>query len=64
MKQNGISGELEPGLAKSWEVSPDNLKITLTLRDDLKWSDGEPLTVDDVVFSYKNIYLNPEIPTV
>lgn len=64
LKQNGITGELEPGLAQSWEVSPDNLKVSLTLRDNLKWSDGETLTVDDVVFSYKNIYLNPEIPTV
>ncbi len=64
LKQNGMTGELEPGLAQSWEVSPENLKITLTLRDNLKWPDGQPLTVDDVVFSYKNIYLNPEIPTV
>jgi peptide/nickel transport system substrate-binding protein len=29
----------------------------------LKWSDGEPLTVDDVVFTYNEIYFNPKIPT-
>jgi len=29
----------------------------------LKWSDGEPLTVDDVVFTYNDIYLNEKIPT-
>lgn len=61
--ENGLTGEIEPALAESWEVSDDNLRITYTLRDGLKWSDGEPLTVDDVIFSYQEIYLNDEIPT-
>ncbi|MDY6782587.1 MAG: ABC transporter substrate-binding protein [Cyanobacteriota bacterium] len=61
--ENPLTGEIEPVLAKSWEVSPDNLRITFTLREDLKWSDGEPLTVDDVIFSYNQLFLNEEIPT-
>lgn len=61
--QNGETGELEPALAESWEISADNLKITFTLRPNLKWSDGEPLTADDVVFSYNDVYLNPDVPT-
>ncbi|NET37283.1 MAG: ABC transporter substrate-binding protein [Cyanothece sp. SIO1E1] len=60
---NGLTGEVEPALAESWEISPDNLQIIYTLREGLKWSDGEPLTADDVVFSYNQIYLNEEIPT-
>ena len=60
---NGITGEIEPALAESWEVSDNGLKLIFTLRDNLQWSDGEPLTVDDVVFSYNQIYLNDEIPT-
>lgn len=60
---NGMTAELEPALAESWEVSDDDLKIVFTLKEDLKWSDGEPLTVDDVVFSYNDIYLNEKIPT-
>ena len=64
LTQNGINAELEPGLAESWDISPDNLTITFTLRDNLKWSDGEPLTADDVVFTYQDIYLNKDIPTV
>ena len=40
-----------PGLAESWEASPDGLSYTYTLREGLKWSDGEPLTADDVVFT-------------
>ncbi|MGD1711843.1 ABC transporter substrate-binding protein [Dapis sp. BLCC M172] len=61
--ENGVTGELEPALAKSWEVSEDGQTIVITLQEDLKWSDGEPLTVDDVVFSYNEIYLNDKIPS-
>jgi peptide/nickel transport system substrate-binding protein len=60
---NGLTGELEPALAESLpEVSEDKLRITFTLKPDLKWSDGEPLTVDDVVFTFKDVYLNEKIP--
>lgn len=60
---DGITGEVEPALAESWEISDDNLKITYTLRPNLKWADGEPLTADDVIFSYNDIYLNEAIPS-
>jgi peptide/nickel transport system substrate-binding protein len=63
INENGITGELEPGLAESWEISEDGQTITITLREGLKWSDGEPLTADDVTFSYNDVYLNDEIPT-
>jgi len=61
--ENPLTGKIEPALAESWEISEDKLKIIFTLKDNLKWSDGQPLTVDDVVFSYNQIYLNEEIPT-
>ncbi|WP_293086248.1 ABC transporter substrate-binding protein [Moorena sp. SIO3H5] len=64
LSENGMTGELEPGLAESWDISSDRQQITFTLRDGLKWSDGEPLTVDDVIFTYQQLYLNPKIPTV
>ncbi|BAZ04596.1 ABC transporter substrate-binding protein [Calothrix sp. NIES-3974] len=63
ISENPLTGEIEPALAKSWQISEDKLKITFTMRDGLKWSDGKPLTVDDVVFTYNDIYLNPDIPT-
>jgi peptide/nickel transport system substrate-binding protein len=63
LTQHPITGKYEPVLAESWTTSPDSRRITFTLRDGLKWSDGQPLTVDDVVFSYNQIYLNPDIPT-
>jgi peptide/nickel transport system substrate-binding protein len=44
---------LEPGLAESWEISEDELVYTFTLREDAKFSNGQPVTVEDVVFSYQ-----------
>lgn len=60
---DGITGEIQPALAESWEISEDKLAITFRLRDGLRWSDGHPLTADDVIFSYRDIYLNDAIPT-
>jgi peptide/nickel transport system substrate-binding protein len=41
-----------PALAESWDISPDNLTYTFHLRKDLKFSDGSPLTADDVAFTW------------
>lgn len=60
--QNGETGELEPGIAESWQISDDRQRLIFTLRPDVKWSDGEPLTADDVVFSFNEIYFNKNIP--
>lgn len=52
------NGDVYPRLAESWTTisddpaSPDYLKVRVTLRPDVKFSDGRPLTADDVVFSY------------
>ena len=43
--------EVEPDLAETYEVSDDGLGYTITLKDGLKWSDGEAITVDDVQWS-------------
>ncbi|HKX19126.1 MAG TPA: ABC transporter substrate-binding protein [bacterium] len=42
---------VEPELATSWKISPDGLTATFTLRPGVKFSDGSPLTADDVVLS-------------
>jgi peptide/nickel transport system substrate-binding protein len=61
--RENVKGEIVPALAESWQVSEDKLRIVFTLREGLKWSDGEPLTADDVVFSYNDIYMNKDLPT-
>lgn len=60
---NPFTTEMEPRLAKSWEFSPDGKIWTFHLRDDVRWFDGTPFTADDVVFTYNELYYNPEIPT-
>lgn len=60
---NPFSTEPEPKLAKSWEYSSDGKVWTFKLREGVKWFDGKPLTADDVVFTYNDLYYNPEIPT-
>ncbi|MBW4631437.1 MAG: ABC transporter substrate-binding protein [Iphinoe sp. HA4291-MV1] len=60
---NGMTGKIEPALAESWQISDDKKLITFTLREGLKWSDGEPLTADDVIFTYQDIIFNSKIPT-
>jgi peptide/nickel transport system substrate-binding protein len=61
--ENGLTGKVEPALAESWIIAPDGKRITYVLKENLKWSDGQPLTVEDIVFTYNDIYLNKEIPT-
>ena len=48
-----------PGLAESWSVAPDQKTWTFNLRRGVRWSDGEPLTADDVVFTWNDIMYNP-----
>jgi peptide/nickel transport system substrate-binding protein len=56
--------EVKPALAASWTNSPDGKTWTFTLRKNLRWSDGQPLTVDDVVFTWNDIIYNTNINTV
>lgn len=43
----------EPSLAESWEFSKDGLSLTFRLRSDAFWSDGVPVTSDDLLFSWR-----------
>lgn len=60
---NPFTTEMEPRLARSWQFSPDGKLWTFHLRGDVKWFDGKPFTADDVVFTYNDLYYNPDIPT-
>ena len=50
-----FTGELLGEIASGWEVSEDGLTYTFTLRDDIEWSDGTPLTANDFKFSFDAI---------
>ncbi|MHC4212486.1 MAG: peptide-binding protein [Planctomycetota bacterium] len=51
---------LKPQLAESYQVSDDGMEITFRLRDDIHFSDGVPITTDDVIFTYETI-MNPGV---
>jgi peptide/nickel transport system substrate-binding protein len=55
-----VTQEPGPGLAEAWFVAPDQKTWTFKLRQGVRWSDGEPLTAEDVVFTWNDIMYNRE----
>lgn len=49
------ASSIEPMLAESWEVSEDGLTYTFTLREGAEFASGNPITADDVVFSFNRL---------
>ena len=60
-----VKGSLDvvPSMAKALEFSDDAMALTVHLREGLKWSDGHPMTADDVVFMYEALHFNDLVPT-
>jgi oligopeptide transport system substrate-binding protein len=52
--------EAVPSLAESWDVSSDGKTVTYHLRHDGKWTNGDPVTANDFVYSWKRT-LSPEL---
>jgi ABC-type transport system substrate-binding protein len=50
-----------PSLADTWDVSPDATTFTFHLNKTAKWSDGQPVTADDVVFTVTEAQKNAEV---
>lgn len=49
------NAEIVPGVAEEWEVSEDGLTYTFHLREDARWSNGDPVTAHDFVFAYRRL---------
>ncbi len=49
------AGRLTAGAAETWNVSSDGLTYRFRLRENLKWSDGSPLTANDFVYSMRRL---------
>lgn len=52
-------GDIVPAAAESWDVSEDALVYTFHLREDAKWSNGDPVVASDFEYAWKRV-LNPE----
>ena len=50
-----------PNLAKSWEWSEDGTQLTMHLIEGAKWSDGQPFTADDVIFTWEDYISDPNV---
>lgn len=73
-----VTGQPSPKLAKSYEILPDGVTYIIKLRKGIVWSDGKPITADDVVFTWRDIifaglgdtslrdslYIDGKLPTV
>ena len=55
LQRNRDSLEFEPQLAERYEILDDGLRYRFHLRKDAKWSNGEPFTSEDIVFSFNTI---------
>lgn len=53
VRVNRLTQDIEPWLAERWKADADGRHYTLTLRQDITFSDGHPFTADDVVFSFQ-----------
>lgn len=49
------NGDLIPGVAESWDISEDRRRYTFHIRDDARWSNGDPVTAHDFVFSWQRL---------
>jgi oligopeptide transport system substrate-binding protein len=48
-----VTGEIKPGQAEKWSISPDGITYTFNLRSGLKWSDGQALKASDFEYAWK-----------
>lgn len=53
---NEDSSGIAPSIAESWEISPDGTVYTFAIRQGVKFHDGNPMTMDDVVFSLERVF--------
>ena len=55
------TGAIQGRLASHWDVSPDGRTYSFTLRSNARWSDGSPVSADDVVFTVRTVQ-DPQFP--
>jgi oligopeptide transport system substrate-binding protein len=53
-------GVIEPGVAGRWEITPDGRRYTFHLRANARWSNGEPITSEDFLWSWLRALREPE----
>jgi peptide/nickel transport system substrate-binding protein len=62
LKWNRDASGFRPNVLESWEWNEDATEVTVKFREGIKWSDGEPLTVDDYLFWWNDLVLDENVP--
>ena len=62
LKWNRDASGFRPNVLESWEWNEDATQLTAHFRQGIRWSDGEPMTVDDYLFWWNDMVLNEDIP--
>lgn len=60
-RYNFSASEYQADLAESWEWSNENRTLTITLREGLKWSDGDDFTTEDVLWHWEDVMNDPDV---
>ncbi len=55
VRYNTITGRPEPGLASTWEISTDRRTYRFHLRPNLQWSNGQPISAQDLLYSWQRV---------
>ena len=64
-RYNFVGAEIQPSVLERWEQNDAADEFTFTIRKGLKWSDGVPVTTEDVRYAFEDNYFNEEItPTL
>ena len=61
VRYDPVTSTMEPGLVERWELKDGDKTLMLYLRKGVNWSDGVPLTADDYIFTYNDIYKNESL---
>ncbi len=62
LKWHRDANGMRPNLAESWEYNAEGTELTVNFRQGIRWSDGDPLNVDDYVFWWNDMVLNEDVP--
>ncbi|NJR12324.1 hypothetical protein HC776_00010 [bacterium] len=62
LKWNRDASGFRPNILESWEWSDDATEVIVRFRQGIKWSDGEPMTVDDYLFWWNDMVLDESVP--
>lgn len=60
IERNNETLAFEPKMAKRWEISEDKKVFTFYLHEGIKWHDGKPMTVEDIIYSFERI-MDPKV---